>query len=389
MRVLYVIPSMGFGGAEALLASQIPFLVSEGVEPIIVTVTSERSLLDAHGVEVKHISLGLSSAAGPVSGFVSALRIAKRLRRVIRDQRPDIVHLNLYRGNWFGLLASRGLGPVFVTLHNVDGWMASPSLANTIRRWLQRLVTHRQTTHFIAVSESVKSWHCKFLPLAEDRVEVIYNGVDLSTFVKETPSRDSAPPRIVMVGRFYHQKAHDVAVAALGTLASQGTDFVADFFGKGPLLESTRQLIVENNLGACIRCRGICTTIAQTLPDYDLFMMPSRFEGLGIAAIEAMASFVPVVATRVSGLSEVVDHERTGLLVPPDDPGALAEAIHRVLQDPALRERLALAGRRKVEQQFDLRLQVGKLADLYREFVPGNEEREIGGSKKVRSRSSV
>lgn len=366
MRVLYVIPTMGFGGAEALLASQIPFLVSEGVEPIIVTITSNKALLEARGVHAKHISLGLSSAAGPIGGFFLTLKIARRLRRVIKNQRPDIVHLNLYRGNWFGLLASRGLAPVVMTLHSVSEWVASSTLNDRIRRWLERRAIRRPDTRFVAVSESVKRWYCRYLPLAEDRVEVIYNGVDLTKFVKDTPSRDSVPLRIAMVGRFKHAKAHDVAVAALGTLASRGTEYVADFFGDGPLLERIQRLIAQKNLGTRIRCRGICKTISQSLPEYDLFMMPSRFEGLGIAAIEAMASFVPVVATRVAGLSEVVEHERTGLLVPADDADALAAAILRVLQDPALRERFALAGRDKVEQEFNLRLQVGKLVDCYR-----------------------
>lgn len=366
MRVLYVIPTMGFGGAEALLASQLPFFVSEGVEPIIVTFSSKRTLLDARSVEAKHISLGLSSAAGPIGGFLLTLETARRLRRVIREQRPDIVHLNLYRGNWFGLLASRGLAPTFVTLHNVDEWLASPNLNNKFRRWLERLAVRRRDTRFVAVSESVKRWHCRYLPLAEERVEVIYNGVDLTKFVKEKPTRNNTPLRIAMVGRFFPQKAHDVAVAALGILATSGAEYIADFFGDGPLLESTERLIAQKNLQARIRCRGICKTIAQTLPEYDLFLMPSRFEGLPIAAMEAMASFVPMVATRVSGLSEVVDHEHTGLLVPPDDADALAAAILRVLEDPALREKFASAARHKVEQDFNLGPQVGKLVDRYR-----------------------
>ncbi|HUW85214.1 MAG TPA: glycosyltransferase [Phycisphaerae bacterium] len=368
MRVLYVIPSMRRGGAETLLAAQVPHFIAQGVEPIIVTISDQDALIRETQLPVRHVSLGLTSATSTIGGFWLSIAIARRLRRVIREFRPDLVHLNLYKSDAWGRLAARGLSDTVTTWHSTDRWMSQRSISNVFRRWLERRTLKRSSAHVIAVSEAVRTWSCQHLRVPSDRARTIYNGVDLSRFIDAIPSRHNRPLRIVMVGRFYREKGQDIALEALRLVRDAVVPFTADLLGEGPLLEDMKRLAKQLDLGDSVRFCGVCRDVPAALPSYDLFLMPSRFEGLGMAALEAMASYVPAVASRVSGLQEVFDHEENGLLVPPEDPQALAEAIIRMLQDEPLRRRLALAARRKVERCFDLKRQVQKIMAYYRQI---------------------
>jgi glycosyltransferase involved in cell wall biosynthesis len=366
MRVLYVIPSMGFGGAEVLLATQIPYLIEGGVQPIIVTAASDAPVLEAAKLPIKHISLGLRQASGRASALAWCIRLASRLRAVVRDVQPDLVHLNLYASDAWGRLASRGLARTVTTWHRTDLWMASKSLNDAARKQLERWTAGRADASIVAVSNEVKEWGCGHLGIPGAKVTVLYNGIDLARFPGVFPRRDNTVPRLVMVGRFWEQKGHDIALRALRIVANAGVKLEADFLGDGPLWKEMEALAQTLELGKTVNFLGARDDVPEILPRYDLFIMPSRYEGLPIAALEAMAAFVPMVATRVAGLSEVVEHERTGLLVPPEDPQALAEAIIRVLKDESMRREFAMAGRRRVETHFNLAVQVPRMVEYYR-----------------------
>ena len=368
MRVLYVIPSMRRGGAETLLAAQVPHFIAQGVKPIIVTISDQDALIRETQLPVRHVSLGLTSATSTIGGFWLSIAIARRLRRVIREFRPDLVHLNLYKSDAWGRLAARGLCNTVTTWHSTDRWMNERSINNVFRRWLERHTLMQNSAHVIAVSEAVRVWSCQHLGVPPDRTRTIYNGVDLSRFIGAMPSRHNCPLRIAMVGRFYREKGQDVALEALRLVRDAGVPFAADLLGEGPLLKDMKDLAKQLDLGDSVRFCGVCRDVPAALPNYDIFLMPSRLEGLPIAALEAMASYVPAVATRVSGLAEVFDHEENGLLVPREDPQTLAEAIIRMLRDEPLRGRLALAARQKVERCFDLKRQVHKIVDYYHQI---------------------
>lgn len=366
---MYVIPSMGRGGAEMLLANQIPLLIQEGVEATIVTFCSKDDLIRDYRLAVKHMSLDLQNATNTIGALRLLCQLLLRLRRVIRQERPDVVHLNLYTFNAWGRLAARGLCPTITTWHNTDPQMSSTDFRKQVIQWFERWTCRRTDSHLLAVSNDVKKYYCHNLNIPESRVATIYNGITLSRFITQIPVRSNATPRIVIVGRFFYQKAHDIALRAMKIVHDAGIDFQLDLFGIGPLVQDMKALAKELNLDRYVNFAGIVKNVPERLPMYDLFLMPSRFEGFGIAAVEAMASYVPVVATRVSGLEEVIEHEITGLLVPPENPEALAGAVIRLLNDEPLRRRLALAGRKKVEKTFDLAVQVPKLVELYRRIV--------------------
>lgn len=368
-KVMYVIPSMRRGGAEVLLANQIPLLMQEGVEPVIVTTGTKDDLIQDQRLSVKHISLGLIGARNTMGALRSLCQLRARLRRVIRQERPDLVHLNLYSFDAWGRLAAHELCPTITTWHSTDPRLSSRVFRRRVIQCFERWTCRWPDSHLLAVSNNVKEYCCHNLKIPESRVTMIHNGIDLDRYVSAMPARNNHPPRLVMVGRFYEVKGHDVALQAMHIAREEGLDFQLEFLGDGELRPDMESVAHELGLAGKVYFKGICRDIPGALPAYDIFIMPSRREGLPMAALEAMASYVPVVATRVSGLEEVVEHEVTGLLVPPENPEALARAIIRLLGDESLRHRLALAGRRKVEQSFDLAAQVPKMVELYRQIV--------------------
>jgi glycosyltransferase involved in cell wall biosynthesis len=180
------------------------------------------------------------------------------------------------------------------------------------------------------------------------RSVVVHNAVDVGSF-RET-SHAGAPPRIVSVGRFAYPKDYTTLVAGL---ASVGTDYRATLVGEGP--ERAAVAAEARRLAAGrVQLVGARRDIRELLASADLFVLSSRSEGLPISVLEAMAAGLPVVATDVGGLSELVVDGETGILVPAADPKALAEAVERLLLDPELRRRFGTASRRRAERRFDL-----------------------------------
>ncbi|MCK7593988.1 glycosyltransferase family 4 protein [Pseudomarimonas salicorniae] len=203
-------------------------------------------------------------------------------------------------------------------------------------------------------------------------LEVVHCGVDLS----ELPLRldDRAPQALGTVGRLDPIKGFPVLIEALRRLREQGIAFECELIGEGPqraALEAQRR---EAGLDTSLAMPGAQPQerVREMLSRVAIFVMPSVLtpegnqDGIPVALMEAMASGAAVIGTTVSGLPELITHEVDGLLVPPDNAGALAEAIARLLGDPALRRRLGEAARRRIEREFDAGIEAGRLLDHFR-----------------------
>ena len=260
----------------------------------------------------------------------------------------DVVHAHAfgYPPTWFGRFG-RGLrgGRLVITAHSDEGrgGFASGAYARFVARG-----TLAGADGVIALT-TPEADRLAALGIERSRIRVIPNGIDLDEFPER--SRDGAgsgPVRVLFVGRiFAEQKGLDVLVEAIGLLtdpAAVRVRLVGEEWGSGPALaRRARDLGVAGSvafLGPVPR--------AQLLEEYrtaDLLVLPSRFEPFGIVLLEAMASGLPVVASRVGGIPTVVRENESGLLVRPGDPEALAAALQRLVDDPAGRERMGAAGR--------------------------------------------
>ncbi len=279
----------------------------------------------------------------------------------MRRVRPHVVHANSAKAGVLARLAA-ALARVPIRIYTVHGWafLAHEGVAASVYRLAERAV-RPLTTVAVCVAESEKQEGIAAGVCDPRTTVVIRNGVDTRT-PGPVESR-SATPRIVWVGRLKLPKDPLTLVRALGSL--EGT-FDADLVGDGPLRRTVEEELRRLGLGATVRLLGEREDVATLLAQSDVFVLASRSEGLPLSILEAMAAGLPVVASRVGGVPELVVDGETGLLVRPGDPEQLAAALGRLLADELLRRRLGEAGRARAREHFDLDSVRRAHVDLYR-----------------------
>jgi len=368
-RVLYVIDDLFPGGSERVLVDTALGLSAH--------IRRRANMTDRYQVSVLTLFAGgplveeLQQAGVPVNvlGLSRWNFAAKALvfRRELRQWRPTIVHLFRVGSRVFaGPLAWAAGVP-----HVIGRWGSLPGDAPLLWKWLDRL-----SSHFITRSEAcsravARALHRDFLPgrLATD---VIHNATSLRSLSAGARRKARLPlglsPQELAVGTVANlnwRKGHAFLLWAFAKVVSQQPGARLLLVGEGPLRESLEDLTRELRLTEDVRFLGRRTDVADLLPALDLFVLPSVTEGLGVALMEAMAVGLPCVATRVGGVPEVVADGETGLLVPPRDPEALAEAMLRLLPDTALRRWMGQAGRRRVEEHFSIERMVADVERMY------------------------
>ncbi len=243
----------------------------------------------------------------------------------------------------------------------------------------------RSAERVIAVSSAQAEWLIEEHRLARDRVRVLPNAIEPERFTtrRSTLRDESTAPgeRILLcVARLVSEKDHATLLEAFRIVARQHQDLTLVLVGDGPLRQELERRAeeIERELsprggpaGAMKRVQfiGAVSVTREWLARAEVFVLASRHESQGIVLLEAMASGLPVVATRVGGIPEMVIDGDTGLLVPPESPAALASAIVRLLEDRTLAAAMGRAGRARVEQHFSIRARAASLAGIFRELA--------------------
>ena len=206
-----------------------------------------------------------------------------------------------------------------------------------------------------------------------DKVRVIRSGIETEFFRPRDGERPPGPVRILCVGRLIEVKGQTYLIDACRRLAEDGVEFTCDLVGDGPDRPTLERQIAAAGLDGRVRLHGALPRgdVARLLHDADVVATPSvptkegRREGVPIVLMEALASGVPAVSTRISGIPELVEDGKVGLLVPPRDPVALADALRTLAVDPEVRRRYGMAGRDKVTREYDAYANAARLAQLF------------------------
>ncbi len=221
--------------------------------------------------------------------------------------------------------------------------------------------------------------HLSALASTPDKVRLVYHGLDLDRFPSptHTPSRrdgsdQNAPVRFLSVGRAVEKKGLDTLLDAFALLPS-GLHWHWTHIAGGPLLEDLRSQAARLSLADRVTFLGkqAQTRVLAEYRDSDLFVLPCRIasdgdrDGLPNVIVEAQSQRLPVISTPISGIPELIEDETNGLLVPPDDPQALAQALERLARDPSLRTKLGVAGEARVRKDFDAAREIDTLLDLF------------------------
>jgi glycosyltransferase involved in cell wall biosynthesis len=358
-RLLVLITLAEAGGAQTYVAGLLPALA--GRFEVTVAAHGDGPLRDAalaagvRFVPLRHVRRDLH----PPRDLLGLLELVVLMRRL----RPDIVHANSSKAGVLGRVAAV-VTRVPIRIFTVHGWAfkAYRGAASTLYRWADRL-TAPLTTATICVAEGERAAGLAARTCRADRTVVIPNGVD-TTAGADPPVDTSAGdgPLIISVGRLAAPKDPLTLVRALAALETRPEALLV---GDGPDRSAVEQEIAARGLAGAVSVAGERRDVARLLADADVFVLSTRSEGAPMSILEAMAAGLPVVASAVGGVPELVDDGETGLLVPPGDPTVLAAALDRLLADPDLRTRLGAAGRERARTRFDIDVVRRAHLDLY------------------------
>ncbi len=290
-----------------------------------------------------------------------------RLSRDIDQFEPDLIHTHGSQDTWLVMvLRSRRarFPPVIRTKHNIFPWRPSPP-----NRWL-----YTRIDAFIGISDFIEREIAAFPGLADKPRIAIHSVPDLARYSGRCPTNvraelTSMPEGAFLWGvsaRLRPEKALDTLLRAFALVRATHPRAHLALAGDGSERALLERLAAELKLGpGAVTFLGFRQDVPEFLSALDAYVLPSRDEGLGTAILEALAVGLPVVATRVGGIPESVLHERTGLLVPPDDPDALAGAMRRIMDEPALRESLPAGAREHIRANFTEDVLVEKTLGFY------------------------
>jgi glycosyltransferase involved in cell wall biosynthesis len=386
LRVLYVINGLGTGGAERSLAELLPALPGEGIEPVV-TCLYRRD----HGVQDAVVSSGVDVRFLEPPGLPG--RVAA-LRRVIRSVRPEVVHTTIFESDLVGRLAAAGTGAAVLTSLVNTSYdpirLRDPGVrpgrlraAQAVDAWTARWLT----THFHAITRTVKRAAVRSLGIAPHRITVIERGRDPARLGVGTPERRAAARAelglpedaevLVTVGRHEFQKGHTHLLEAVRLLRDRRPGLVLLLAGRrGNVSAVLDEQLARDGLGPNTRLLGHREDVPEILAAGDVFVFPSLYEGLGGAVIEAMALGLPIVASDLEAVREVVEPDGNALLVRPGAAGDLAGAIGRVLDEPPLRRSFGERSRQIFDDRFYLSRSTAKLVRLYRWLGDGRRRAE-------------
>jgi glycosyltransferase involved in cell wall biosynthesis len=365
-RLLLLITLAEVGGAQSYVIALLPALSDR----FDVTVAAHgegplRHAAVAAGVRyvpLRHVRRAVSLWRDPL-GLVELLILILR-------SRPEIVHASSSKAGILGRLAA-SLAGVPIRIFTVHGWAfsAHAGVPGRIYRLAERLLLPLTSTT-ICVAEYIKRVGIAAGACRPERALVIPNAVDVGSFPRAVP-RDGVV-ELISVGRMREPKDFVTLVRALARLR-RGT-FRASLVGDGPDRSMIEAELARLGLSDAVVLLGDRSDVPDLLARADVFVCSSRSEGMPVSILEAMAAGLPVVASSVGGVPELVDDGRTGFLVRPGEAVALADALALLVGDPVLRERLGAASHREALERFDLSRFRAAHVELYERLLEAREE---------------
>jgi glycosyltransferase involved in cell wall biosynthesis len=336
MHIVFTISGLGAGGAERVLQ----LITANWVRERQITIISFDAPTDVafHPFDpaVRLIRLGIPAArSGLLRQIFSTLRRTIALRRTIKQLKPDAVISFLMKINVITLLASLNLPhPVIISERNNPKMQPSNAFWGVLLARLQ----YRAAAIVMQTRASLECLEDK----ARERAVVISNPV----YVPPQAAQKEGPPVLAAVGRLTKQKGFDLLIEAFAAVAPSHPEWTLRIWGEGGLRKELERQVAKCGLADRIDLPGNSKNPAEWIEDANAFVFSSRYEGFGNALAEAAGAGLAVVSFDCPyGPADIIDHERTGLLVPPADVGALSATLDRVMGDEALRQRLGATAR--------------------------------------------
>ena len=374
MRVLHFINSFGRGGTETQLLSTLPFLSISRWEHFVAALRPPTILQARFTEQGFPTHLLLPKRSHTMHDFIRGMA---QLLRLVRQVRPQLIHTALFPSNLCARLVGHLTGtPVIEHLTNIlhnNMNLSCHTFCSTkfaIERQLNR-ATCRYVRVFIAVSQAVKESATKVFSISEKKIVVIHRGL-LPEDWSISGIQNREPGLISTVGRLVPVKGHMFLISAMKEVIKAFPQSRLVVIGDGPLRPQLEKLIEQYGLSRNIFLLGEKeqSEVKRILWKCGLFAFPSFSEGFPNSLLEAMAANVPLVATCLPSVLEIIGHHKVGLLVPPQNSQEMAKALCRLLScPPSERWEMGTQGRQLVEENFDLRKIAPKWLQVYEEVI--------------------
>ncbi len=380
LRILFLITQMERAGAQKVMLAVAKGLPPSDYDVTVSTLYDKGGYVaevgEETGLEVCDLGMKKEGEKNPVGKLWRVLCGCWRLFRLLRCRQTDILQTFSHYSNIIGPIVAWCAGTrVVVTSERMSlaHWSRHVRLAN---KFVSRSAL---VTHVVCVCEATRR-ECAAGARNPDKFRAIPNGIELARVPTVLAEEERAALGrelgigdsrhvVTMAGRLHPQKGHRYLIEAVPEVVAKFPGTVFLVAGEGALRVEIEAQIARAGLQDSVRLLGVRRDLPRVLLLTDVFVLPSLWEGMPNVALEAMAARVPVVATDVDGTGEVVVHGETGLLVPPADSAALAEALCTVLGDEELRKRMGDAGRERVERCFQLSDTVRRFDDLYKSLA--------------------
>lgn len=381
IRLLHLVQTLGMGGAEILLVQYIKSLGQKDYDHFVYCFGSDgpaRKKIEALGVPV-HMGKRRALIKQPIRFTLSILSLMIELFMFIRNKRIHLMQSHLSHANKLAVVVGKLSGvPTFPTIHNTMEFVDRRS------KWNFRVYINKAIDWFIfpmadrilTVSPEIKEIVHQRFKLKNSKIAILKNGIIFDDHCYEPVNLEKEffisrnTLKILAVGRLSYQKAMEVLVRAAFELVKQGVhDLLVMIVGEGDERIRLEKLIKDIDMGNHVKLLGIRHDVIGLMKVSDIFVLPSRYEGLSIAMIEAMACGLPIVASEVPGLRSYIEHGRNGLLFPVEDHTAMVKCIRQIAEDRNLRERLSIGAKESFEKEYNMGKNISSLDMLFRKYA--------------------
>src|SRR5215211_621078 len=369
--IIWMIDGLGPGGAEQLMPATLKHLKDAGYN-IRICALQVRS---GNPIAEELTLIGIPVDLIPVPTLRHPLNLF-RILRYLRRYQPQILHTQLEFSDILGTVAARILGiPTVSTLHTLDTFEEKKSA--TWRLKLRWFVLRNFCKKILAVSEKTRTHHLQSGRLGAKKLITLYNGIDISRFknidksvqyqLKQSLKLPAQSQIIITVAVLREPKGIQYMLKAMANILDQVPNAHYLIVGDGAYGPPLRALVTELAIQKYVTFAGHRTDIPALLSISDVFVLPTLGDALPTVLIEALAAEIPIIASNVGGVPEIIENEVNGLLVPPADSDALTRACLKLIQNHELTARIIQAGNSVVQERFNIGVQVEQLSCIYEE----------------------